>query len=153
MTVIEILDREFSSGGIFLALGRTLDVQSHLVQKGWSGVAVSDWDQDHITAPNLTVVRGLIGTSQRLARTMEGHYESVITLDELFFQFSSPYQVIAIENTGIDRWLWHERLIQDCLPKIYILPEDGHNESVVELSSFRGYRNEVVEERLVLIHP
>jgi hypothetical protein len=62
--------------------------------------------------------------------------------------------VIAINLPAQTRQTWYADKIQDALPQMYILPEDGHNEYVLEKAMFRGYMKKItsMEDLLILVH-
>jgi hypothetical protein len=72
-------------------------------------------------------------------------------MERLFNQFPGPYSVISINWESMNRQLWESKPIQDHLPYVYILPEDGHNEGVLHRCWDRGYSAHHVEDRLVMV--
>lgn len=135
----------------FLAIGDDPFIEQ-LVQHGWTGLSVYPVDRK-LDRPRLTHkrIKAFLNNTDHLMPVFGGHYVQPLTIPHLFNQFPGPYGVISINWESMNRMLWEEKQIQDHLPYVYVLPEDGHNEGVMHLAWDRGYSRHHYEDRLVLV--
>lgn len=136
--------------GRFLALGEWSSTLQDLLENGWSGV----WAGPNATQvrDNLESLRCEVGPDNHFLRLLDGWWVKCCTVEEIFNQFCGPYDLIWLDVPEKNRMLWYTRQIQDSQPRLYVLPEDNHNENVVKVGKDRGYWNAVVEDRLILVH-
>jgi len=123
-------------GAKFLALGEATKWEGLLLERGWTGLAIRDSYAYH---KGLQIIRGEISLDGWFVKTIEGYWVKSICMKDLYNQFLGDYQAIILNNTGLDRRLWEAGPIHDSLPKLYLLPEDGHNEGVLKQASDMGY--------------
>lgn len=140
--------------GKFMAFGpETVDFD--LLSVGWMGLAVRPhgWleESGHMHL-SLTTIVGQLSTDPGFRRVMAGYWARVFTPREVFDQFAGPHHLIAMNTQVMDRWIWETDQVRASAPHVYLLPEDGHNEAVVELAAKRKYSREVVGDTLVLAH-
>jgi hypothetical protein len=118
----------------------------------WTALSVYPPDAK-LPKPNLRHkrIKALVHPDPKLVPVFGGYFIRPITVKEIFDQFHGPYGVISVNLESMSRMVWESAQIQDHLPYIYILPEDGHNEGVMHRAWDRGYSRHLVEDRLVLV--
>lgn len=139
----------------FLAIGDWSPVLDKLLREGgWSGVHADYNGMAAVRAhDNLESIFCEVGPDNHFLRLLDGYWVKCCTVEEIFNQFSGPYDLIWLDITEKNRMLWYTRQIQDSRPTFYVLPEDNHNENVSKVGKDRGYWGAVVEDRLILCHP
>ena len=154
MTPIEAINNSFLRGTSrsgkkhFLWMGDPVGIGSFLEQ-GWDGVHVSE-NPGH--AKSLTSIRAEVGVDPHFLQMLSGEWVRTVTPSEIINQFPGPYELIWIDIPERNRMLWYSHTIQEALPFIYVIPEDGHNEDVVNAARNRGYGRYIAEDRLILTH-
>jgi hypothetical protein len=137
--------------GRFLALGDWSPTLDDLLDNGWSGVHVG-WDARRVHG-SLESVQCELGVDPHFLRILDGYFVKCCTMSEVFNQFGGHYDVVWFDVPEKNRMLWYTATGQACSPRIYVMPDDGHNEDVIKLAIHRGYWNVTVEGRLVMVHP
>jgi hypothetical protein len=144
--------QQFKDPGTFLSLGVDDVLEGTLLANAWLGVSV--YPVGTKTAkPKLTHKRihAQLHQSPQMVPVFGGYWVRPLTVKELFFQFPGPYSVISINVESMNRLLWNEEPIQEHLPYVYVIPEDGHNEGVLHRCWDRGYTAHAVGDRLVMV--
>lgn len=140
--------------GKFITFGEPL-IDADLLAEGWMGLAVRPLDSAATPADRhllLTRIVGQLSTDSGFRRVMQGYWCRVFPPREVFDQFAGPHHLIVLNTEGMNRWVWDTPQVQASAPHAYVMPEDGHNEAVVELAKKRSYEAEVVDGWLVLWH-
>lgn len=135
----------------FLSFGLDPAIES-LLEAGWTGLSVYP-PGTKSERPKLTHKRihAMVHQDPKLVPVFGGYFIRPITVRELFDQFPGPYGIISINIESMSRMIWDTDQIQDHLPYVYIMPEDGHNEGVMHRCWDRGYTAHHVEDRLVMV--
>ena len=122
-----------------------------LLDNGWTGVHVGpDARKIH---DKLESVCCEVGPDSHFLRLLDGYWVKCCTVEEIFNQFSGPYDLIWLDIPEKNRMLWYTRQIQDSRPTFYVMPDDNHCENVIKVGKDRGYWSTTIEERLVMTHP
>ena len=136
----------------FLAIGEWSPVFQKLLENGWSGVHVG-YEADTVCFDNLESIRCEVGPDNHFLHLLDGYWVKCCTVEEIFNQFSGPYDLIWLDIPEKNRMLWYTRQIQDSRPTFYVMPDDNHCENVIKVGKDRGYWSTTIEERLVMTHP
>ena len=153
MTILEYIASSMPGGqpGKFISLGQWSEDLDVLLNHGWKGVHAG-WGCDRVSR-DLEFISCDLGADPHFVRLLAGYWTKACTTQEIFNQFPGPYDVVWFDAPEQNRMLWYSDTGQACSPRIYVLPEDGHNEDVVKLACTRGYNDCVMDGRLVLMHP
>lgn len=126
--------------------------ESFEIITGWTGVGVYPPPQrKRESRLNMKRIHALIHPDPKLVPVFGGYFVRPLTVRELFDQFPGPYSIININLESMSRMVWESDQIQDHLPYVYVLPEDGHNEGVLHRAWDRGYTAHHVANKLVLL--
>lgn len=139
----------------FLAFGEhARDLVAELLQLGWKGVwvTVDDTSEFRLDHKNLIHVIGDVTPDPHFAQCLDGLWRKGVTVQDIFTQWSGPYDLIAAIHTNRDRMIWNDDRVWASASQWYILGEDGHNEEVVDQAKKRSYRTGVVDDWLVIEH-
>lgn len=151
MRLSDFVPANFRGVGKFLMLGAWVDTCHSLIETGWSGVHVGS-DARNSVRGGLESIKAELGIDPHFIKLLEGYHVRSVTMQEIINQFPGPYDLIWLNMEEKNRMLWYTRQVQDAIPKIYMMPEDGHNEDVVTMAVDRGYCSTVVEDWLALVH-
>jgi hypothetical protein len=135
--------------GRVLALGEWSDALEALLESGWEAVHANH-DAKRMR-DGLKSIACDLGQDSHFVCLLEGYWVKAVTVEDIFTQFSGPYDLISLDVTGKNRMLWHTEVMYAAWPRVFILPEDGHNEALIEVADKKhGYKATVIGDRLVL---
>lgn len=142
----------------FLILGHWDGLARTFLAAGWRGVmVVPPGAAVDLTDPiykTMELVKVNVAQDSHFRKLMSGEYVKATTIKELFDRWGGPFDMIAVSVPMQSRQIWYSDSVQAALPRMYILPEDGHNEFVLERAMDRGYMKMITEEKdmLILVH-
>lgn len=123
-----------------------------LKERGWKGIWVYDGEPRYAESlPQDKVIVAQLAQDPRIIKSLDGFYRKTLTIQDIFMQYPGPYGFISACNTGKDRMIWYDARIQDSLPQVYTIGEDGHNEEVVNRLFDKGYKPYVCGDYFVMV--
>lgn len=142
-----------STPGRFLMLGKCDAELAKLAEAKWSGICVvppGTWGEKQLSDDqyygNVAYIEAQLGGDSHFTRRMEGYWVKPLTVREIFDQYGSDkFNIIIINVPMMSRQLWESQQVQVHMPRYHLIPEDGHNEAVVEVAKHMGYGSRVIE--------
>lgn len=116
------------------------------------GVFVHLMDEIPDEYPKVDFVRAIVGKDPHFHSTLDGYYERHITIEEILTRWPGPYELILFGTEMMNRDLFENTSIQNMLPYVYALVEDGHNEALIEPARDRGYVTRIVDRWRLFVH-
>jgi hypothetical protein len=140
----------------FLSFGEPSEAESLLIRQQWSGLIVRPPHYQNLKPyEGDGLVRRLYGqlaADPQFVKTLTGGYVRAITIGEIYTQFiGEAVDMVLMNLPDQNRMIWDNKQIRDSHAKLYLMPEDGHNEEVIKEGKARGYAFRVVDDQLLLI--